>query len=222
MKFHALLAVYLLAAMASTFSSCVDAANDSASRLNRRNRRGGSGSKASNYDSSERRHLKGSKYNYDTLTVTVDTEGSCTSQANLYTCDVGHVAICYEHENHFHNKCVPVDSGDIFGKVPGIDYYKNEDHPLINCGCCDLDALTVSRGTTTYLKYPKGYADDPYCDRLTPAPSSGPSASPSIQPSSLPSRGGKGGSKGTSSPSSAPSPVPSRYVNRGKASSGGR
>ena len=187
MNVRALLATYLLAAVAS--ASCVDAANDAASRLNRRTRGGGSGG-------SERRNLKGSKSNYDT---TADTEGSCTSQAKFYTCDVGHVAICYEHDNHYHNKCVPIDNSDIFGKVPGVDYYKNdEDHPLINCGCCDLEALTVSRGTTTYLKYPKGYADDPYCDRLTPAPSAAPSVSPTMQPSSSPSYENRGKGKGAS------------------------
>ena len=102
---------------------------------------------------------------------------SCDAQASLSQCKQGHIAICYQHGNHHHNECVPIDK-DIKGKVPGADMYKDK-YPLVNCGCCKDNILGK-------IKYPKDYEKDPYCDYLTPGPTSGPTSGPTAGPTGSP------------------------------------
>ena len=102
---------------------------------------------------------------------------SCDAQASLFQCKLDHIAICYQHGNHRHNKCVPIDK-DIKGKVPGADMYKDK-YPLVNCGCCKDNILGK-------IKYPKDYEKDPYCDYLTPGPTSGPTSGPTAGPTGSP------------------------------------
>ena len=150
------------------------------------------------------RHLKGnsskSTSSNDVVGTTTLSEESCTYQADYFMCDMDHIAICYQNNDHLHNKCVPKDHKHIYGKVPGIDYYKDK-YPLLNCGCCDATitrSIVDKDGTTIMdppISYPKGYSKDRYCDNITPGPSVSPSTSPSVAPT-------------TSFPSTLPSSVP--------------
>ena len=120
---------------------------------------------------------------------------SCTDLAQFYACDTDSIAICYRHDDHYHNKCVPIDD-DIIGVVPQVGSYKDK-YPLINCGCCEENP--IHNDVQVDVKFPKSYKNDPYCDDITGAPSSAPSPGPSSSPSKSPS----------TSPSNAPSSAPS-------------
>ena len=140
------------------------------------------------------RRLKGSKNSTPAPSISTapsPTPGtSCTDLARYYTCDENKVAICYVHDDHYHNKCVDVDNDDILDKVPGFDLYKDK-YELLNCGCCPEEHL--HNNIVSEIKYPKSYKDDPYCDSITSAPSSVPTSTPSSAPSSAPSEGTCGG-----------------------------
>ena len=111
---------------------------------------------------------------------------SCSYQSKYFECDgPGTVAICYQHDDHYHNKCVDASHEDIYNKVPGVDLY-NEKYDLLNCGCCPTDVPAdliiqdniMVEDTTEYVevKYPKSYDKDPYCDAITDVPSSAPTS----------------------------------------------
>ena len=96
-----------------------------------------------------------------------------TNVSKYYMCDYDHVAICYEHDTHLHNKCVPItNNDDILHKRPGIDYYK-EKHLLVRCGCCS----TNNDPSSEQISYPKNYDENPFCDIITPLPSMTPTIS---------------------------------------------
>ena len=144
-----------------------------------------------------RRQLKGSKKDNTDATEesAVVAEDSCTYLAEYYTCDIDKVAICYVHDDHYHNKCVDIEHEDIWNKVPMQDMYKDK-YTLLNCGCCPEEHVNNAHNNifVTEIKYPKSYKDDPYCDSITAAPSTmptiaptaGPTESISAQPSSGP------------------------------------
>ena len=48
---------------------------------------------------------------------------SCTNLSRLYICDEESIAICYVHDDHYHNACVKINDDDILDKVPGVDLY---------------------------------------------------------------------------------------------------
>ena len=129
----------------------------------------------------DRRHLKTNKSKKGEV---VDTEdpSSCSAQVSLYECDDDHVAICYKHDSHYHNKCVKVDDQDIFGRIPGVHMYKDK-YDLVNCGCCPEEHL--HNNVIDNIKFPKSYKNDPYCDRITDSPTSSPSSMPSMSPTSV-------------------------------------
>ena len=146
--------------------------------------RGGSGIRgdsSGNDDSgrpTKQRGLKGTAKSSGSTPAPVK-DGSCTSKAENFECDgPGTVAICYEHDDHYHNKCVDFDHEDIFNKVPGQDLYKDK-YPLTKCGCCDE---TILNNIFTEVKYPKSYDKDLYCEKfpptMTPTTSVAPSATP--------------------------------------------
>ena len=136
--------------------------------------------------SPSRRRLKSSK---KTTSGTVEVqENSCTASASEYACDEDSIAICYWHDDHYHNKCVPMDDSDIYNKIPGVDFYKDK-YPLVSCGCCSLHAegMAISDNVIAEVKYPKSYDKDPYCDRFTAVPSTMPSQLPTGVPTAVPS-----------------------------------
>ena len=152
------------------------------------------------------RHLKsGGKGNVVDAAVVV-AQDSCSNLERYYQCDgPGSVAICYKHDDHYHNKCLDdYNDDDIFNKVPGVDLYKDK-YELVTCGCCPEEH--VHNNVIEEIKYPKSYKKDPYCDRITPTPTLGPSTSPSTAPSESPSTAPS--ETPSTSPSTAPSEIPS-------------
>ena len=113
-----------------------------------------------------------------------DELSACTdiNVAQYVMCGVDHIAICYQHGDHLHNKCVSMyNNDDIFNKRPGIDYYKDK-YLLINCGCCEVttdenNANIMDSNDVIIenpkISYPKDYDNHPYCDYITSAPSVG-------------------------------------------------
>ena len=118
--------------------------------------RGGDG-RDDNFSSSSRQ-LKGtktSKSEEPTLAPSLSLspsqfEHSCTNLAEYYMCDENKIAICYVHDDHYHNVCVDMDDEDVLNKVPGVDLYKDK-YELLNCGCCPEGDL--HNNLVTEIKY---------------------------------------------------------------------
>ena len=226
--------VILLSVVFATTESLADATTP-ASILRRRDGssnhdvavRGSSSSSSNTSTAAVRgRQLKGTKKSKKTTTSDPPEEDehnvdSCSYQSKNFECDgPGTVAICYKHDDHYHNKCVDATHEDIYNKVPGSgkdnNLYKDK-YELLNCGCCptDVPADMVIRdnimvtdatdGEYIEVKYPKSYDKDTYCDSISPVPTAVPSAKPSAVPSAAPTPTSPAP---TVTPTSGPSPGP--------------
>ena len=178
--------VILLSVVFATTESLADATTP-ASILRRRDGssnhdvavRGSSSSSSNTSTAAVRgRQLKGTKKSKKTTTSDPPEEDehnvdSCSYQSKNFECDgPGTVAICYKHDDHYHNKCVDATHEDIYNKVPGSgednNLYKDK-YELLNCGCCptDVPADMVIRdnimvtdatdGEYIEVKYPKSF-----------------------------------------------------------------